>query len=250
MPITAPIEIVGTVPDNVAWCHLNDVKEELDIVGTGSDNVLTKRIARTSVRLLKFTQLRAVAFARYEETLPGMGDVRLMVTRTPIVNLIKVEVVNTDILLEGTDGTDITDEVLVEDGGAGFLYRRFGWSWSALRSSSLGLQLTEQGDPLPGTEEPTYRVDFEAGWKMPMQNLPAKAGSDEPENFPFDLEQACLAQVVWDHRHKGRMSDVRSKKVGDTTITYDTAYSSEIAAKQYGLCPEAFHLANPYRRAA
>jgi len=162
-------------------------------------------------------------------------------------------VVNTDILLEGTDGTDITDEVLVEDPGAGFLYRRFGWSWSALRSSSLGLQLAERGDPLPGTEEPTYRVDYEGGWKMPMQNLPDKVGTDEPENFPFDLEEACLFQVIWEYRHRSRMSDVRSKKVGDTTITYDTSFTVEghaALARQFGLCPEAFYLADSYRRAA
>ena len=251
--ITAPIEIEGTAPDSVAWCHLKDVKEELGITGTGSDSILTKRIARASTRLLRFTNLRAVAFARYKETLPGMGDTRLMVTRTPIVNLIGVEVVSTDILLEGTDGTEIADEVLVEDSGAGFLYRRFGWSWSAMRVSPLGLMLTEQGEPLPGTEEPTYRVDYEAGWKMPMQNEPVKVGTDEPVNFPFDLEQACLAQVVWDHKHSHRASDVRSKKVGDTTITYDSAFSAEgqaAASRLHGLCSEAFYLANNYRRAA
>lgn len=251
--ITAPIEIVGTAPDHLEWCHLKDVKEELGIVGTDSDSILTKRIARVSSRLLRFTQLRAVAFTRYRETLPGMGDTRLMVTRTPIVNLIDVEVVSADILLEGVDGTEITDEVLVEDPGAGFLYRKFGWSWTALLGSPLGLMLTDRGEPQPGTEEPTYRVDYEAGWLMPMQNEPTKAGDDEPENFPFDLEQACLAQVVWDHRRRNRASDVKSKKVGDTTITYDTAFTAEgqaAASRLHGLCPEAFNLANQYRRMA
>lgn len=251
--ITAPIEIEGTEPDSVAWCHLKDVKEELGIVGTGSDSILTKRIARVSSRLLRFTNLRAVAFARYKETLPGMGDTRLMVTRTPIVNLIEVEVVSADILLEGTDGTEITDEVLVEDPGAGFLYRRFGWSWTALLGSPLGLMLTDQGEPQPGTEEPTYRVDYEAGWLMPMQNLPTKVGADDPDNFPFDLEQACLIQVIWDHRHVGRMSDVKSKKVGDTTITYETSFTNEgdsAMARRFGFCPEAFYLVNQYQRMA
>ena len=251
--ITAPIEIEGTKPNSVAWCHLKDVKEELDITGTDYDSVLTKRIARASSRLLKFTNLRAVAFTRYKETLPGMGDPRLMVSRTPIVNLIGVEVLNTDILLEGTDGTDITDEVLVEDPGTGFLFRRYGWSWSALRGSPLGLVLAEQGDPQPGTEEPRYRVDYEAGWQMPMQNVPTKVGTDEPDNFPFDLEQACLVQVIWDHKHVGRMSDVKSKKVGDTTITYETSFSNEgdsVMARRFGFCPETFYLVNQYRRAA
>lgn len=251
--ITALIEIIGNEPDSVAWCHLKDVKEELGIEGTDSDSILTKRIARASSRLLRFTNLRAVAFARYSETLPGMGDTRLMVTRTPIVNLIEVEVVNSDLLLEGEDGTEITDEVLVEDPGTGFLYRRFGWTWTALRVSPLGLMLADQGEPQPGTEEPTYRANYEAGWKMPMQNIPVKVGDDEPKNFPFDLEQACLAQVLWDHKHIGRASDVKSKKVGDTTITYDTAFSAEgqaAASRLHGLCPEAFHLANQYRRMA
>lgn len=255
--ITAPIEVIGTDADDVKWVSLQDVKDELGITDASQDAILTKRIERASSRLLKVSNLRGVAFRRYEETLPGYGmTTQLMVTRTPIVNMLTVEIVNTGILIDGGDGTDITGEVLLQDPKMGVLFRKFGWRWSALRGAPLGFQMTELGDPLPGTEEPIFRVDFEAGWVMPDQTVPAPTGPNTPEPFPEDLQEAALKQVVWDHRRAGRAGDVKSKKVGDTTIQYATIMeegrggAALAAIRMFGLNPEAFALLDPYRRAA
>ncbi|MCP4201167.1 MAG: hypothetical protein GY769_04455 [bacterium] len=251
--ITSHIEIEGTAPDHTLWCDIKDVKAELGLTGTDEEGSLLKRIQRASDRLLRFTNLRGVAFCRYKETLPGMGDTSLMVTRTPIVNLLAVEIVSAEILIEGATGQDVTDSVLLEDRAAGFLFRKYGWGWSAMRSAPLGLQLSTVGAPMPGTEEPVYRIDYEAGWMMPKQKLPTETGTEVPVNFPADLEQACLAQVIWDYRHVRRTADVKSKKVGDTTLTYETGFGNDedsVLARRFGLCPDAFYLANPMRRAA
>ena len=246
--ITAPIEVVGDDADATGWTSLDDVKEELGIEpgDLDEDALLRRRIARASKRLVNFTNLRGVAFQQYKETLPGMGGVRLMVSRVPIVNLIKVEVVDVETVISGDAGTDITSEILLEDAPAGFLYRKAGWSWSAL-SANYGLILTPYPEPLPGTEEPVYRISYEAGWTMPGQTKPIKVGTNSPEVFPEDLAQAVVAQVVYDYRRKGRSGDVRQKKVGDTTISYED--TSELA-RRFGLAPDAFYLANSYRRAA
>lgn len=267
MPITAPIQILGTDADDTDWTTVAAVKEELGIPAATVtyDALIQTRITRASARLLKFTNLRGVAFRRYEETLPALGySTRLIVTRTPIVNLLKVEHVNLGLVIDGGDGTEITSEVLVEDEGAGFLIRRFGWGWSALRSGMLGIRLTEMGDPLPNTEEPAYRLDYEAGWVMPSQSLPAPVGPNTPEAFPEDLELAAIKQVAHQMRKSGNefsgsggtSGDVKEKKVGDTTIKFSTladfegASGVEPAARMFGLSPEAFFLANPWRRAA
>ncbi len=125
----------------------------------------------------------------------------------------------------------------------------------------LGLTLTEQGDPLPGTEEPGYRIDYEAGWVMPDQTLPAPTGSETPEAFPEDLQLSALKQVVYDHLNKGKDEDqgaLTRKKVGDTDLSYASissigvggAASALTQIRQWGLSPQAYHLADPYRRAA
>lgn len=258
MPITAPIEIVGTDADDIDWVTLADVKEELGIavLDTSKDVILAKRIARASARLLKFTNLRGVAFRRYEETLPSLGlSVQLMVTRVPIVNFIKLELLDPQQLLDATDGQDFTDTTLVQDPEVGTLYRRLGFGWSAA-GATFPLQLTEFADPLPGTEAPVWRVDYEAGWVMPNQTVPAPTGSETPEPFPEDLQLACLQQVVWADRHQNRSEDVKRKKVGDTDLTFTTlgeqgrAGSAAAAARMFGLAPSAFFLVDPYRRAA
>ena len=99
--ITAPIEIVGTDADDTKWVSLDDVKDELGITVATYDAILTKRIQRASARLLKFTNLRGVAFRRYRETLPAPGLAnRIMVTRTPIVNFLELEHLDPQQLLE------------------------------------------------------------------------------------------------------------------------------------------------------
>lgn len=255
MPITAPIEVVGTDADDKKWVSLQDVKDELTITDASQDAILTKRIQRASSRLLKFTNLRGVAFRRYQETLPGLGETTdLLVTRVPIVNLLSVEISSAALILSGGSGTDITGEVLVKDPVAGILFRKFGWRWTALRGSFLGLQLTELGDQLPGTEEPTYAIDYEAGWVMPEQALPAPVGPNTPEEFPLDLQEAALYQVIYDHLKMGKDDDAAvttSKRVLDTTIKKSPIGGKvDEEAMKWGLAPRAFHRANLYRRAA
>ncbi len=67
---------------------------------------------------------------------------------------------------------------------------------------------------------------------------------------------AALRQVVYDYRRRNRSEDVLEKKVGDTTIKFvnpnQNQQSPEAFAlmQRFGLSPDAFHLANHYRRVA
>lgn len=262
--ITAPITVV-TPADSKLWTTVARVRDELDLdPSTGSpadqklDVQLQRRVERASSRLLKFTGLREVAFQHYKETIPGMADTILMTSRTPIVRINKIELVNADVEIAGTAGADVTDDTKIEDCVAGFLFRRFGWLWSTLRGSFLDIRLTETGDQFPGMEEANFRVTYEAGFIMPAQTTPAatpglptnQIGCDL-ETFPADLEEAAIKQVVYDHVRRGGLaaSGLRVKDVADTRIEFFHAKDQGLAAR-FGLAPDAFYLADPYRRVA
>lgn len=265
--ITARIRVLSAA-DSKLWTTIERVRDELNLgPSTGSaadialDVQLQRRIERAGARLLKFTSLREVAFQKYAEAIPGMADTILMTSRTPIVRVNKIEVVNADVEIDLTAGQDITDTTKIEDCGAGFLYRQFGWTWTPLMGSFLDITLTEFGDQFPGMEDANYRVTYEAGWRMPAQTTPTPTAG-LPSNqigcdyvaFPADLEEAAVKQVVYDHARRSGEADsgIASRHVADTTISYHNQLGGAESGRHsvYGLAPDAYFLANPYRRIA
>ncbi|MGH7165496.1 MAG: hypothetical protein ACREIS_08245, partial [Nitrospiraceae bacterium] len=171
---------VLTAADSVAWTTVANVRDELGLpVSTGAgddiplDLLLQRRIDRASSRLLKFLNMKHVAFQKYEEVTPGQPDTVLLLSVTPVVLIIKSEFVNVDLDINGGDGADVTSDTLLRDCRMGTLYRRFAWLWAPLRGSFLDLNLTEQGEQVPGMEENNWRFTYEAGWLMPAQTSPA-----------------------------------------------------------------------------
>lgn len=266
--ITARIRVLAAA-DSKLWTTVERVRDELGLsASTGSpedvalDVQLQRRIERASRRLLKFTNLREVAFQKYAETIPGQADTILLTSRTPIVAFTKIEVVNDDLELDLSAGDDITPDIKIEDCAAGMLYRRSGWTWTPLAGSFLEIALTEFGDQFPGMEDANYRVTYEAGWRMPAQTTPIPTVGPLPSNqvgcpfaaFPADLEEAAVKQVVYDHVRRGGEADsgVASRHVADTTISYHNPLTSSGSGREitFGLAPDAFYLANPWRRIA
>ena len=262
--ITGPLTVLSAA-DSTLWTTVARVRDELELgPSTGSpqdqalDVQLRRRIERASRRLLNFTNLREVAFQKYQESIPGMADTVLLTSRTPIVNVIKIEIVNPTVEIAGSAGQDITSDTKIEDPVAGMLFRQFGWTWSTLRGSFLDIRLTETGDQFPGMEEANFRVTYEAGWLMPAQTIPVPTAGLPVnqvgvalEPFPADLEEAAVKQVVYDHARRSGIaaSGVKVKDVGDTRIEFFDAKEQELATR-FGLAPDAFYLADRYRRAA
>lgn len=252
--------------DSTLWTTVANIRDELGLgVSTGAgadiplDLQLARRIERASARLLKFLNMKYVAFQQYEEVTPGQPDTILLLSVTPVVVVLEAEFVNVDLEINNTPGADITPEILVRDCTMGSLYRRFAWLWSPLRGSFLDINLTEEGEQFPGMEENNWRFTYEAGWLMPAQTTPVPSSTVgllqgqigcARVPFPPDLEQAAVEQVRWDHNRRGGGADsgVSSKHVGDTTISY-FSQSQQMNEEHRGLAPQAFHLANPYRRA-
>lgn len=109
-------------------------------------------------------------FARetYSETLPGYGDIHLILAATPIISISAVYF----------DSGILTD-YSIADKDAGLLYRRAGWAWTAQRFFGLtgSGSFMDLGWPLSQQEEPTYRVDYTAGYLMPYTASTISAAS-------------------------------------------------------------------------
>lgn len=102
-------------------------------------------------------------FAResYTQTMPGYGGIHLQLARTPIVTVSAV-----------TMRSSAVTDYSVADTDRGWLYRQCGWIWTdqVYPGLSSSFRFLDFGTPLPGQEEPTISVDYQAGYVMPEQN--------------------------------------------------------------------------------
>lgn len=238
-------------------CTADEVRTKLGLTPVElPDAEIEPILDSVSARLLRFSHVRDFRFQAYEEILKGGGGPELMVTRVPIVGVILVELVFFSPDFSTATFTDFTSETFVEDARAGFLFRRFGFQSRPWSTSALGLVLTELGDPIPGTEEPNWRITYEAGYTMPEQSGPSATGG-LPDNqvgipleaFPLDLRAGACAQAVEDWLRRKRSGDVKKKRIRETDIEF-FSNSDRALAEQFGLGATAFYAFNPIRRAA
>lgn len=153
----------------------------------------------------------------YEETVKGIGTMRLMLSRTPIRGVFGV-FVGTD---TGTDTEITSTEFEVEDEAAGLLRRKIGnFPWSAQWGGGF-----VETEPMPGMELPRYMVRYEAGYVFTQAADFGSCSTDygttsTSRSLPESIELAVLqtAKSAWLGRK--RDSTVESKSVGDLSINY------------------------------
>lgn len=165
---------------------------------------------------------RIFAKQSYSETVRGYGGNRLMLTHRPITAVASVT-------YRGTALTDYS----IDDAGAGMLYREQGWYWTA--TSFMGSLV---GDPIPGSEQPTYTVVYTAGWDLPS------AGDDR--TLPYDIEAAAIELAKSFYLDRKRNPALIGKRVGDLGLNYGQA----IGGLASGISPRALTFLSPYRSGA
>ena len=133
------------------------VQDTLGLAATVDADLFGGLIDAASAAIESYTH-RSFARETYSETLPGFGDIRLMLARTPIVAV-------SSVLCDSAVVTDYS----IDDAKAGFLYRRCGWWWTAQRYAGLtgGGSYLDQGWPMVRQEEPRYTVAYTAGYLLP-----------------------------------------------------------------------------------
>ena len=182
----------------------------------------------------------------YSETLLGVGDNQLMVSRTPIVKILR--------LFDSTATSEATEfgssEFRVEDAAAGILSRDAGWGWTAQRTDAatpfnLGLEPTY----LPGRETRPYLAEYVAGYRITGSTVTCMGVSSGDDAYttgatlPDDLVQAVAAQAAY---FQGNPLGVTSRRVGDLSVEYGSAGPAGGAPP--GVAPAAWAPLEPYRR--
>jgi hypothetical protein len=182
---------------------LEAVKTDLEIPlsDTSKDTILNSLIVDVSDEIQR--EFQFLCRQSYRETLAGYGNTRLMLARTPIVTVSAV-----------TQNSEPITDYVIENKEAGFLYRRFGWCWTA----SVGWKIT--GYVIPNSEHPEFEVTYVAGYL---------AADQQDSDMPGEIRRSATETVIDWFKSLSRASDIQSKSVGDLSITYVTGNGAKMA---------------------
>lgn len=184
---------ITTPAEETMLTTVGAVEEELS--GTVSPSKIERKIKAATTAIEKYCG-RIFAQQSYQEVINGSDSDILQITHTPIVG--------TPTVL--CDGVAITD-FEVRDAEAGWLYRETGWARAAW--VDWNIEATHYD-----SHYPVFAVSYTGGYKLP---------GEQDTTLPADIEEACIVTVVqWIKRGK-RDLDVKSKKVGDFSLTYGGA---------------------------
>ncbi len=172
---------------------LQEIKDELGISGSAEDEILARYRARVQSTIIELLG-RPFALATYQETLPGSGSTKLLLSRIPIIAV-------TEVLVNSQPLTDYT----VEDAGAGMLFRKNGWTATGL--PRWYIVPTVQ----PGDIDINFAITYSAGYLM---------FEDDSPTLPDYWNQIALEGVVMLWNKRGESANLRSKKVGDMAEVY------------------------------
>jgi hypothetical protein len=176
---------------------LQRVKTELEIEVRTHDTYLRSLISEASSAISHMTDI-VFAKQQYKESIPGEGDYEALVSHRPVLSVDEVLCDNVPL-----------EDVEIADADAGILYRRGGFSWTVPFGAGANML------PRVGCELPLYVITYTAGFVLP--------GWDDtsPRTLPSTIERAAVITVAHWYGHRGQTRGVKTKKVGDLSITYD-----------------------------
>ena len=179
-------------------------------------------IRRASAWAERYVQ-RPLGLQVYSETLPAAGDNVLMLSRRPVVAVLRMF----DATATGSATEFCSTDYRVEDAEAGFLGRDAGFAWTAQRAYSAGdFNLGLTSAVLPGRVERPWLVEYAAGY-VPIGGVTTSSenwstagpngATTTGRTLPDDVEQAVILKVKewWEG-----VSGVESERVGDLAVSY------------------------------
>jgi len=145
-----------TRPINTDFTTLSDVKEALNISGTGDDSFISNLIERATDEILQFTR-REFARAAVTDDVVSMGRRRLLLSYPPILVIEAVR-------LRGTALVDITDIKIINN-NAGIVARAKVFESTQAHRADLTVQ------PVNYEDLPDWSFDYTGGFLMPGDNI-------------------------------------------------------------------------------
>lgn len=207
---------------NTDLTTLGHVQDELKLE-VGQDEALLGRLIKRATATIQTYCDRVFARQTYRESVAGFGGTSLALSMRPLITVSAVT----------HNGNPLVDYT-VEDSAAGMLFRERGWEWTT------GIAWGLSAYPIPRSEDPTFLVDYVAGWILP---------SDVTEGYdlPADVEGAAIEAVrVW-YTNRTRNPAIAAKRIGDISINYLAGPSQAEATDFHGLPPIAVGLLQGYR---
>jgi hypothetical protein len=148
---------VSTFATNRRLTTKDSIKDLLGITTVTDDVLFDDLIDRASDTIKQFAG-RTFERQAYSETFKGFDTVNVVLTHTPVVG-------TPTITFEGDSVTDFS----VENPGAGILYRKRGWVWTAVLAANTFID-----QAMPDSEDPTKWVaTYTAGYLLPDDNYSA-----------------------------------------------------------------------------
>lgn len=194
---------VSTIARDTRLTTVAAVQAELGI-STDRD-LLDSLIASASAAISAYCH-RPFAREAYAETLPGYGDLRAQLARTPVIAVASVTLfgqVVTDYVIEDANRGWLSARSF---SGTGQTWARSAWPWSAQTYAGLsgdGAYLN-RGQPMDRQEEPVIAVAYTAGYILPSATVLAATISaaaadnsfnDSGSGFPSNLVAGDVVEV-------------------------------------------------------
>lgn len=146
----------------------------------------------------------------YQELVPAYGSMALLLSRTPVRNVLRVY---------DSSSTDTASELQSSeyrlDADAGMIQRDAGFEWTAGRWQDI------ESFPVPGSEAPSWLVEYEAGWAFPYSTTTAGETTSTGRTLPKSIETAVAMRVH--DLYTAQPNNVTREQVGDLSVTYRSA---------------------------
>jgi hypothetical protein len=208
-----------------ALTTLAQAKTELGVTVSTHDAVIERLVDTVSSAAAEYCERTLHYATGIAERVPGYGGQLLFVARTPIVSVTSIELLPSSLSTAGTGTTYAATSYTVRDAGAGIIFRRDGFQWTANYADRL------VSAPLkPGSEDFRFLVTYAGGYVTRPQGGTV--------NLPPDIEQAVLWGVANLWRQRGR-------EIHGQVETEDAATVEWKSRVLPGPCQE---LLKPYRR--
>ena len=204
------------------------------------------RAARRASALAESVIGQPLGLQVYSETLAAAGDLSLVVSRAPLVRVLR--------LFDSTATSEANefgpDDYRVEDAAAGILSRDRGWHWTAQRALretpfSLGLEPAY----LPSRDQRPWLVEYIAGYRIAGSTVTCMGVSSGHDAYttgatlPDDLVQAVAVQAAY---QQSNPMGVTSRRVGDLAVEYGSA--GPAGGAPAGVAPAAWSTFSRYMR--
>lgn len=189
-----------------ALTTLARLKGELGISDTASDDALEGVIEDISELIASLCQRQLHHDAAHVEVVPGRGTLRLGVSRTPLVSIGSIELVEDG----GTTSTIPSTQYAIDDAPAGLIRAESGAAW-AFTGAWAGIRPR----PVHGTAQRRWRVTYAGGYVTPAQVAGALV-----RTLPRDLERLCLDACAAQWRARGADPSVVGERLMSWSATY------------------------------